>query len=385
MLEFKTPYTLDKVVRLIITLGVFVLIFLMFRRLSAVLTPFFVGWFIAYLLHPIVKFFQYKLKFKSRILSLVITLFLFLGSITGVIILLIPQITKEIKKVSLLIRDFAQNFNYDTLLPIPLQEAIKEYFASFDVVEAINNPNIMEIVRKAAPQVLEIFNNSLNFIFGFIVILIVLLYIIFILKDYEKITNAIPTIIPEDYRDIVMEIFGDIQDGMNRYFRGQALIALIIGILYTTGFIIIGLPMAIVFGILVGILNLVPYLQTVAIVPGMLLFVLKASEPGHTLGGVLFSVLIVFVIVQSFQDLFLVPKIMGRVTGLKPAVIILALSVWGSLMGIIGMIIALPLTTLIISYYKRWILRNERDNKERDDLIAEIADIKVKSSAKKKE
>ncbi len=383
MLEFRTPYTLDKVVRLIITLSIFVLIFLMFRRLSAVLTPFFVGWFIAYLLHPMVKFFQYKLKFKSRILSVVTTLIIFLGSITGVIILLIPQITKEIKKVSLLIRDFAQNFNVDTLLPIALQDAIKEYFASFDVVEAINNPNIMEIVRKAAPQVLEIFNNSLNFIFGFIVILIVLLYIIFILKDYEKITNGIPSIIPEDYRDIVMEIFGDIQDGMNRYFRGQALIALIVGILYTTGFLIIGLPMAIVFGLIVGILNLVPYLQTVAIVPGMFLFVLKASEPGHTLGGVLLSVLIVFVVVQAFQDLFLVPKIMGRVTGLKPAVIILALSVWGSLMGVIGMIIALPLTTLIISYYRRWILRNEKDNKAREDLKVEIAESKLRSSKKK--
>ena len=75
--------------------------------------------------------------------------------------------------------------------------------------------------------------------------------------------------------------------------------------------------------------------------------------------GLCLAVVIVFVVVQLFQDLFLVPKIMGKVTGLKPAVILLSLSVWGSLMGIIGMIIALPLTTLIVSYYKRWVLGDE--------------------------
>jgi predicted PurR-regulated permease PerM len=146
---------------------------------------------------------------------------------------------------------------------------------------------------------------------------------------------------------------------MNRYFRGQALVALIVGVLFAIGFVIIDLPMAIIFGIFVGILNLVPYLQTVAIVPGIFLVILKASEPGQSFGGVVLAVVIVFVVVQLFQDLFLVPKIMGKVTGLKPAVILLSLSVWGSLMGIIGMIIALPLTTLIVSYYKRWVLGDE--------------------------
>lgn len=356
MIEFKTPYTLDKVVRLIIGLTIIVLIFLLFKRLSAVLTPFFIGWLLAYLLHPFVKFFQYKLKFKSRILSIITTLILFFGSVTGIIMLLIPRISKEISKVTFLIQDFTQNFNIDSFMPIAWQNAIVEYFNNINIVELIKNPNIMELVRKVTPQLWGILNSSLSFVFSLMVIVIILLYLIFILKDYEKITNAIPEIIPKNYRELITGIFEDIEAGMNRYFRGQALIALIVGVLYTTGFLIIGLPMAIVFGIFVGILNLVPYLQTVAVVPGMFLFILKASEPGHTLGGVLLSVLIVFVVVQSFQDLFLVPKIMGKVTGLKPAVILLSLSVWGSLMGIIGMIIALPLTTLIISYYQRWVL-----------------------------
>ena len=65
---------------------------------------------------------------------------------------------------------------------------------------------------------------------------------------------------------------------------------------------------------------------------------------------------IVFIVVQTFHDMFLVPKIMGKVTGLGPAAILLSLSLWGALMGVIGMIIALPLTTLGISCYKHYVL-----------------------------
>ena len=358
-MEFKTPYTFDKVVRLLIGLAIIVLLFMLFRRLSAVLTPFFVGWLLAYLLHPIVNFFQYKLKFKSRILSIITTLLLFFSSVTGIIMLLIPQISKEIKKVSELFQTFTQNFSIDSILPISWQNSIIEYLSSFNIEEMLNNPNIVEIARRLTPQLWGIVNTSLSIVISVMVVVVVLLYLIFILKDYEKITNGWPEIIPPKYRDLITGIISDIEAGMNRYFRGQALIALIVGILFTIGFVIIDLPLAIIFGVLVGILNLVPYLQTVALVPGMFLILLKASEPDHTFGGVLLSVLIVFLIVQTLQDLILVPNIMGKVTGLRPAVILLSLSVWGSLMGIIGMIIALPMTTLIISYYRRWVLRGE--------------------------
>jgi predicted PurR-regulated permease PerM len=358
-MEFKTPFTFDKVVRMIIGLVILVLLFLLFRRLSAVLTPFFVGWLLAYLLHPLVSFFQYKLKMKSRVLSIITTLVLFFGSLTGIIMLLIPQIAREIKKVSELFRNFSQNFSFDTILPISWQNAIVEYFSSLKIEEWLNNPNFVALFRKVTPQIWDLVNSSLSFVIGLMVIIIVLLYLIFILKDYEKITTGWPGIIPPKYRELVTGIFYDIEVGMNKYFRGQALIALTVGTLFTIGFVIIDLPMAIIFGIFVGILNLVPYLQTVAAVPALFLIMLKASEPDQTFGAVLLSFVIVFLIVQSFQDLVLVPTIMGKVTGLKPAVILLSLSIWGSLMGIIGMIIALPLTTLIISYYNRWVLRGE--------------------------
>lgn len=360
MMTWKTPYTFDKVVRIVIGLAVLTLLFLLVRRLGSVLTPFFIGWLLAYLLHPIVSFFQYKLKLKSRVISIFLTLILFFGSIVGVILLLIPTIAGETKNMSVLLQNFTANFTFDSFLPIAWQHALVNYISDIDLLELIRNPGTVDVVKKVAPQLWSILGNSMSFIISTIALIIVLLYLIFILKDYEKINNGWPSIIPPKYREIVMEIVGDIEANMNRYFRGQALIALIVGILFTIGFVIIDLPMAILFGMFVGLLNLVPYLQTVAIIPGFFLILLKAAEPGGSMGEAVLGVAIVFVIVQGFQDMVLVPKIMGKVTGMQPAVILLSLSIWGALMGIIGMIIALPMTTLILSYYSRWVIREEK-------------------------
>lgn len=360
MMTWQTPYTFDKVVRIVIGLAVLTLLFLLVRRLGSVLTPFFIGWLLAYLLHPIVSFFQYKLKLKSRVISIFLTLILFFGSIVGVILLLIPTIAGETKNMSVLLQNFTANFTFDSFLPIAWQHALVNYISDIDLLELIRNPGTVDVVKKVAPQLWSILGNSMSFIISTIALIIVLLYLIFILKDYEKINNGWPSIIPPKYREIVMEIVGDIEANMNRYFRGQALIALIVGILFTIGFVIIDLPMAILFGMFVGLLNLVPYLQTVAIIPGFFLILLKAAEPGGSMGEAVLGVAIVFVIVQGFQDMVLVPKIMGKVTGMQPAVILLSLSIWGALMGIIGMIIALPMTTLILSYYSRWVIREEK-------------------------
>ncbi len=359
MQNAKTPYTFDRVVRLLIGLAIIAGLIFLFRKLSAVLIPFLVAWMIAYLLQPFVHFFQYKLKFKNRILAITTTLLLFFGGLAAGIILIVPQIIKELAKISSLIQNFTQNIDIIGVLPQSWQNFIIDFLANAQLVEIFSNPNLLEAIKNIAPQLWSLLNSSLSFVLGLMVILIVLLYLIFILIDYEKITNGFLYIIPPKYRDLVAGILSDIQLGMSRYFRGQALVALIVGTLFTIGFLIIDLPMAIMFGIFVGMLNLVPYLQIVAVVPGLFLVMLKAAEPGQSFGAVLLAVLIVFAVVQIIQDLFLVPKIMGKVTGLKPAVILLSLSIWGALLGFVGLIIALPLTTLIISYYRRWILGTE--------------------------
>ena len=164
--------------------------------------------------------------------------------------------------------------------------------------------------------------------------------------------------IPAKYRNTAEDIATDLNSGMRAYFRGQATIALIVGILCCVGFKLIGLPLAILLGVLIGCLNLVPYLQILGFIPAFLLSILHSLETGTSIWASIGATLLVLVVVQIIQESVLVPKIMKKVTGLNPAIILLSLPIWGSLLGITGLIIALPVTTLLISYYKRKVSEN---------------------------
>ena len=93
----------------------------------------------------------------------------------------------------------------------------------------------------------------------------------------------------------------------------------------------------------------------------IMLAIVKSAETGQNFWMVLSMALVVFAVVQTIQDTILTPKIMGRVTGLNPAIILLSLSVWGALLGLLGMVIALPMTTLLQTYYLRYVIKE--DNK----------------------
>ena len=120
--------------------------------------------------------------------------------------------------------------------------------------------------------------------------------------------------------------------------------------------------MSIGLGILIGIMDMVPYLHTFALIPTVFLALLKAVDTGENFWIILFSAVAIFIIVQIIIDMIITPKIMGKAMGLNPAILLLSLSVWGSLLGFIGLIIALPLTTIIIAYYKRYVTREEDDD-----------------------
>lgn len=375
------PYTFDRVVRMLIGLTILVAFALLVNRLSTVLLPFVVGWLLAYLFHPIVSFFQNKLRVRNRALSILCTILLLLLLLFGIIWFLIPLISKEVEKFSLLITLYAQNFSVNSFLPEDWQIKINEFFSQLNIQAILNDPSAKDILKNVAPKLWGIINSSLSFIFGLVVVVIVFLYLIFILLDYEKLNAGFINAIPMKYRSLTVDVLNDIKSGMNKYFRGQALIAMIVGILFAIGFYIVGLPLGIVLGLFMGVLNLVPYLQVLGYIPAMLLGLLQSAETGQSYWSILLGLIIVLAVVQIIQDMVLTPKIMGKATGLNPAIILLSLSIWGALFGLLGMIIALPMTTLIISYYKRFVLHEspelqmQEEEKIKEEIITEDIDV----------
>ncbi len=359
----ERPYTFDRTVRLVITVAVLVGLFLLTRQLSGVLLPFLISWFLAYLIHPIVSFFQYKLRLKNRTLSVIVTLVCFCAVITGCIALLAPLVSSEFAKMGIIVTNYLSGINADTFLPERWQETLREWLKDINLSTWITSGGLTSAISKITPYLGGIVGGSINALMGLTVVFICILYLIFILIDYEKMAKGMVEMIPPKYRQLIGGILSDLSEGMNKYFRGQALIASIVGILFAIGFSIMRLPLGIVIGLFIGVLNMVPYLQALGIPPCMILGLLQSADTGTGYWIILLEITAVFCIVQSIQDLILTPYIMGNRIGMKPALMLLALSIWGSLLGVAGMIIALPITTVMISYYKRFVLHTD-DNKE---------------------
>lgn len=352
----KQTFDRDTIIRGIISLAVFVALFLLIKRLSGVLLPFLVSFVIAYMLAPIVDFFQHKCRLKNRIVSVIVTLTLAIGLVVGAVAALTPAINREMTTLSESAKEFAMNFNANKYLPDQLSEELTDFVSNMDFNAILSNPDIQQTIKNLVPKLGSWISSGLSTLAGLAVVFVCLLYIIFLLIDYEKISKNWTNYVPERYRHNIQTLMSDLDKHMNGYFRGQALIAFIVGILFAIGFQIIGLPMGIAMGLIIGVFNLIPYMQALGIPPCILLGLIQSAETGRPVWVIGLCITAVFVIVQSIQDLVLTPKIMGNVTGMGPAMILLCLSIWGSLLGIVGMIIALPITTLLVSYYKRFVL-----------------------------
>lgn len=354
-------FTFDRVVRILISIVIMIAAYLLIQRLSSVLIPFLVAWLIAYLLYPIVTFIQYKCRVKSRILSIIITVLLIVGIIVGGSYLIMPPILEEMTHVKDIVVEYFSTDSTVASVSGEVQKFIKRNIDINELTKALTVQDVSQFVEEKVPQFFSFISSSVSAIVGFIASLIAIIYLFFILVDYELMAEGLFKLVPKGKRSIVHDIMMDLQKGMNGYFRGQAIIAMCVGILFSIGFLIIGLPLAIPLGLFIGFLNLVPYLQIIGFIPTIILALLKAYDTGQSFWGIILSALIVFAVVQAIQDWVLTPRIMGKVTGLNAAVILLSLSIWGSLLGFVGLIVALPLTTLIVSYYKRYVLEEPEE------------------------
>jgi predicted PurR-regulated permease PerM len=362
MFDSSKPYTFDRVIRIAITAVIVYAIIYLLGYLSSVLIPFVIAVLLAYLINPLTNWLEKKLKI--RIIAVILSLLAVAGILFLAGFLLSPLVARELSQFWDLLQVVYTNLNESGVISEGTPQKINEFFYNLwqnnDFQDVLNNEGMLgaltELGKQFIPEIVNIIGAVWTFITGLLGLLIVILYLIFILLYYEKIRKGWKELIPERFKKQVLEFVFDFEDIMNRYFRNQALVASTVGILFATGFGIIGLPLGILIGLGMGVLNMVPYLQIVGYIPiafAVTLYSLENSGGFWMMAGL---ATLVVAIVQSFQDLVLVPTIMGRVTGFNPAMILLSITIWGKLLGLFGLIIALPLTYLLLAYYRRFIL-----------------------------
>lgn len=356
-------WNIDRIMKLIIGLALTAGIIFLIDYLHDVLLPFFAACFIAYLLQPLVDLNRRLLHEKGRLFSSILTILEVSAVVTGIVYFFLPHVMNELDVLGKIIHEVNSGKR-----PLPREyvtviEWVQQYVNPAEIRDMLSELHLGTIISKGT----SLLNESLAVIVQVLGWALTLIYVLFILIDYPQIVRGFKLIIPHKYRERALVVVHDVQVSMNHYFRGQGYVALCAAVFYCIGFSIIGLPLAIPLGILVGILYMIPYFQYITLIPVAIICGIYSLSGDVTFLNLFGKSVLVYVISQSICDYIITPHIMGKEMGLNPAVILLSLSVWGSLLGIIGMIIALPVTSLIMAYYERYI-SNPRPTKTITDV-----------------
>lgn len=367
------PYTLDRVVRILLGVASVLVMVVVLGYLRDVLVPFAVAALLAYLLHPVVVLWQRALPRRSPpIVAILLALFTMGLAVYLLVLVLTPLVSDEIHKAAItltgLLEDPASRAKLKEMVPVWVLEYVEKLATREEIDAFVSSPAFTDwlfaLMRQYSPGVVSLFNTAASLLIGLMVVFVVMLYMVFILMDYDKVMHGWQDKLPLRYRGPIIALVYDFRDYMRTYFRAQALIAMLVAVEYSVAFTIIGLPLGILLGIFIGILTLVPYLQFVGFVPALALAFVQSLETGQNFGFIVLLIGASFFVFQFIQETIVYPRIMGKAFGFNPAVMLLSLSIFGKLLGVLGMIVALPVTFLLWSYYQKFVLAPVEDDYE---------------------
>ena len=355
------------------------------NALSSVLIPLAIAGIIAYLLDPIVDWFQKKRGFKRQnaiILVFCIAVLLVGGVLASVVPSLISQVNelttefpKQAKKfqvsVSSIVNtgDPAKPTNTSTNAPAkPVWfEMPREWMKNVGVTNEKMREFMVDAVAKISAWGLEQLKKVMS-LFGFLAgLALVPVYVFYFLLEKRGIKQNWTDYLPvheSRVKEEIVFVLHSINDCLIVFFRGQVLVAMCVGALLTTGFLVIGLEYAILLGVMAGLLSIIPYLGVaLSIIPAFVLSMIQFVPDHGWLKPVL--VLVVFAAVQAMEGLFISPKIIGDRVGLHPLTIIVAVMVGTTLLGgIMGGVLAIPLTAALRTAMFRYVWKDRVHSSE---------------------
>lgn len=332
-------------------LGLFLLLQGLVIYFSDILWPLAVAGILALLLKPLVRWLERLLHIR-RIGAIALLYGIALVTLLLLSALILPVILSQTRSLieylpilaeqigNLLIRFFpdAATWTRESLDP----EALREHLKSL-------TENLQEIIQASLPALNtlgEFLSSSFTLLTGFAIIPIYLFFFLLTDKDPLRTLDEQLSFIPLWLREDMTFLAGEFARIMVAFFRGQILIGMIMGVLLAAGFSLVGLKFSVLLGISIGLLNIIPYLGSII----GLLTVLPLAYLQQD-GGLLLLLLVlgIFILVQLLESYLLTPRIMGRSTGLHPLMIIISVFFWGkALSGILGMILAIPLTAFFV-------------------------------------
>lgn len=344
--------------------GVFQLIRSFVVQFQHVLLPVAIAGILATLLQPLVELLHGRLR-MSRLGGIVVLFVLMFGVLTVILLYAIPTVFQQL----LGFLDFLPRFGERFLTFLESQtpwviEWMQTRLDGGSFRETVQNFLVQnsEAIRTTLLQVLLTIGSTGNYVFGMVGLAaayaVVPVYLFYLLKKersgWEIVQEQLSFLKP-NLREDVLFLAKEFVDILISFFRGQILVGLIMAVLFVIGFELIGLRFAVLFGLLIGLANIVPYLGTIIGITVVLPVALFQEEGGWLLVGL---GALIFMAVQAISDYLLVPWIMGDKTGMGPMLIIFSIFFWGTALGgILGMVLAIPLTAFFLVF---WLLLRDK-------------------------
>ena len=331
-------------------LGVFLI-----GTFSGVLWPLVSAGIMALVLMPLVVILERRMRF-SRVAAVIAIFGGFLVVLTGLAVTIIPPaISQSLDFIGFLPALWERAVAYGEQNYPQWVETAQRYLANPTIKNAVNR--LMEeaqgLATHAVPS-LKAAGSGILSIFGVLTSLAVIpIYLFFFLlssgEPTKNLGDHLNFLKPGLRADIVF-LVREFVSIIVSFFRGQLIIGLIMGVMLALGFTVIGLKFGLFIGLMLGILNIVPYLGTIIGLGVALPLAFLQPEGGFQLVAL---VLVVFIVVQNIEGWYLTPKIMGDRTGLHPVAIIFSIFFWGTALGgILGMILAIPLTAFFVTAWR---------------------------------
>ncbi|MDD5606233.1 MAG: AI-2E family transporter [Patescibacteria group bacterium] len=329
-----TEISIWSIVKIIVVLLVLWGLFLI-RDIIAIV---FISIIIAAALSPTVdKMARYKIP---RALTVVGWYVLIIGVFAGIIYFVLPPVITQLRQLAEQLPTYFANFTN-------FVEQLREFGIQAHLIDG-SQENLTALSNFLNNLTSELFSTTRGFIGGFVAMLTVLVLTLYLLLDENGIKKFFVALLPIKQKTQIVGVASKVGQGLGSWLRGQILLAIIVGAVVYIGLLLIGIPYALTLAILAGVLEIIPIIgPIVSAIPAILIALTISPTMALVITGF-------YILVQELENKFLVPKVMQYSVGLHPVTIIIVLLIGAKLMGIIGILLAVPVTTMLHIILKEW-------------------------------
>lgn len=346
------PWRREQVPRRLLWLGVFLFAVWFFSAIMGVLAPFLIAFFLAYILNPVVVFLERRRV--PRWLSTLLIMLLLVGAVVAIGLFIIPVALEQFQALTAGAGQLAE----DASRAIE-SGAIVKFLGRFGVtgekakeVLAQNlTPKLEEMLTRLFAGLFDVVSSVSSVAHQLLNIIIVPFVLFYLLLDFPLVLHRCAMLVPKKTRPRFVQLASRADDLLGQYFRGAILVAVIQGTI--AGFILwlAGVEYAVVLGLMTAALDFVPY---VGLAVSLVVASIVALFSGGAVGTKVLVVVVMYLSQKIFEAAVLGPKILGSHVGVHPVLLILSLLVFGYFLGFLGLLIAVPMTALLLAGVKEW-------------------------------